>query len=61
MTVKDLLAQLANCTPEATVNVAVSNELEVNMYPANNIQIMTHNVEGKEIKNVMIITNINKH
>lgn len=61
MTVKDLLAQLANCTPEATVNVAVSNGLEVNMYPANNIQIMTHNVEGKEIKNVMIITNINKH
>ena len=61
MTVKDLLAQLANCTPEATINVAVSNGLEVNMYPANNIQIMTHNVEGKEIKNVMIITNINKH
>lgn len=61
MTVKDLLAQLANCTPEATVNVAVSNGLEVNMYPANNIQIMTHNVEGKEIKNVMFITNINKH
>lgn len=61
MTVKDLLAQLSNCTPEATVNVAVTNGLEVNMYPATNLQILSHNVEGKDIKELMIVTNVSKN
>lgn len=60
MTVKDLLAQLANCTPEATVNVAVTDGIEVKMYPATNLQILTHNVDGREIKNLMIVTNVKK-
>lgn len=61
MTVKDLLTKLANCPPEATVNVATTDGLEVKMYPATNVQILSHNVDGKEIKSLMVITNINEN
>lgn len=60
MTVKDLLAQIASCPPEATVNVAVTDGLEVKMYPATNLQILLHNAEGREIRNLMIVTNVSK-
>lgn len=58
---KDLLTQLANCSPDATVNVAITNGIDVRMYPATSIQVLTHNVEGKEIKSLMVITNINEN
>lgn len=57
MNVKDLLAQLANCPPETTVNVAVTDRVEIKMYPATSLQILTQNFEGKETKALMIITN----
>lgn len=61
MTVKDLLTKLANCPPEATVNIAITDGLEVKMYPATNVQILSHNVDGREIKALMVVTNINKN
>lgn len=60
MTVKDLLSQIASCAPEATVNVAVTDGLEVKMYPATSLQILSHNTDGKEIKNLMVVTNVSK-
>ncbi len=61
MTVKDLLTKLANCKTEATVNVAITDGLEVKMYPATNVQILAHNVDGKEIRILMVITNTSKN
>ena len=60
MTVKDILSMLANCPPEASVNVAVNNGIEMQVYPANQIQILVTTIEGKEIKNLLVITNTTK-
>lgn len=58
---KELLTKLANCSPDATVNVAITDGIDVRMYPATSIQVLTHNVDGKEIKSLMVITNINEN
>lgn len=56
LTVKDLTEILTN-NPEAVVSVAVINGVEIRIMPATQIQLMVNRINGKEVKNLLIIHN----
>ena len=57
MIVKDILGILADCSPEASVSVAVMDGVSMNIYPATSVQVLINKVDGKIKRNLVIVTN----
>lgn len=56
LTVKDLTKIMVSA-PDAIVSVAVVNGVQMKISPATQVQIMVNNIDGKQVKNLLIITN----
>ena len=55
MTVKEIINVLADCPPEAVVSVAINSGVQLKILPANNLQILINEVDGRKIHNFMLI------
>lgn len=56
LTVKDLTKVLAD-NPNANINIAVVNGVQIRIMPANQVQVMINNINGKDVQNLLIIHN----
>jgi hypothetical protein len=56
MVVKEILSIATTCPADTAVSVAVVNGAEMTVYPAVKIQVLANNVDGKIIRNLIVIT-----
>lgn len=56
LTVKDLTKIIAD-SPDAAISIAVVNGVQMKIFPADQVQVLVNNANGKETRNLVIITN----